>query len=157
MNPVSRRTVLKTLLASAALVTGPTRLVQAQMPAELRLGWQKGSDLAVVRARGVIERLLAQRAVAVRWVEFPAGPQMLEALAVGSIDLGEVGETPPVFSQAAGAELRYVANRPPSPHEEALLVPQASPVRTVADLSGKRVSLNKGSNVHYLSDTGLNP
>ncbi len=39
MNPISRRTVLKTLLASAALVTGPMRLVQAQMPAELRLGW----------------------------------------------------------------------------------------------------------------------
>ncbi|WP_142804197.1 hypothetical protein [Tepidiphilus sp. J10] len=77
MNPISRRTVLKTLLASAALVTGPMRLVQAQMPAELRLGWQKGSDLAVVRARGVIERLLAQHAAAVRWVEFPAGPQHL--------------------------------------------------------------------------------
>lgn len=150
MNPVSRRTVLKTLFASAALALGPARLVRAQTPGELRLGWQKGSDLAVVRARGTFDRALAQRGVSVRWIEFPAGPQMLEALAVGSIDLGEVGETPPVFSQAAGAELRYVANRPPSPREEALLVPQNSPLRTVAELAGKRVVLNKGSNVHYL-------
>ena len=150
MNPVSRRIVLKTLFASAALALGPARLVRAQTPGELRLGWQKGGDLAVVRARGTLDRALAQRGVSVRWIEFPAGPQMLEALAVGSIDLGEVGETPPVFSQAAGAELRYVANRPPSPREEALLVPQNSPLRTVADLAGKRVVLNKGSNVHYL-------
>lgn len=150
MNPVSRRTVLKTLFVSAALALGPTRFVRAQTPGELRLGWQKGSVLAVMRARGTLDRALAQGGVSVRWIEFPAGPQMLEALAVGSIDLGEVGETPPVFSQAAGAELRYVANRPPSPREEALLVPQDSPLRTVAQLAGKRVALNKGSNVHYL-------
>ena len=38
------------------------------------------------------------------WVEFPAGPQMLEALNVGSIDLGSTGDIPPIFAQAAGAD-----------------------------------------------------
>ena len=76
MNPVSRRTVLKTLFVSAALALGPTRFVRAQTPGELRLGWQKGSVLAVMRARGTLDRALAQGGVSVRWIEFPAGPQM---------------------------------------------------------------------------------
>ncbi len=38
----------------------------------------------------------------------PAGPQMLEALAVGAVDFGSVGNTPPIFAQAADEELSYV-------------------------------------------------
>jgi sulfonate transport system substrate-binding protein len=74
----------------------------------------------------------------------------LEALNVGSIDFAYTGETPPIFAQAAGAPLVYVAYDPVSPQAEAILVQKDSPIRTVADLKGKRVALNKGSNVHYL-------
>jgi sulfonate transport system substrate-binding protein len=58
------------------------------------------------------------------WVEFPAGPQMLEALNVGSIDLGSTGDIPPIFAQAAGADLVYVGVEPPKPKAEVILVPK---------------------------------
>lgn len=116
----------------------------------IRIGWQKGSDLAIIKARGVFENTLKQHGIAVQWVEFPAGPQMLEGLNVGGIDLGVVGETPPVFAQVADSNLLYVGAEPAAPLGEALLVPHASTIRTLADLKGKRVVLNRGSNVHYL-------
>jgi sulfonate transport system substrate-binding protein len=73
-----------------------------------------------------------------------------------------VREAPPIFAQAAGADLLYVAHEPPAPKGEAILVPKESPIRSVADLKGKRVALNKGSNVHYLlvqalAKAGLTP
>jgi sulfonate transport system substrate-binding protein len=88
--------------------------------------------------------------VTVEWTEFPAGPQLLEAMNVGSIDFAITGETPPIFGQAAGTPLVYVGYEPPSPAGEAIVVPQDSPITSVAELAGKRVALNKGSNVHYL-------
>lgn len=117
---------------------------------EIRVGWQKGSDLAIIKAKGVFEKALNQRGITVRWTEFPAGPQMLEALNVDGIDLGSVGETPPVFAQVAKANLVYVGVEPPAPTGEALLVPKDSTIKTLADLKGKRIVLNRGSNVHYL-------
>src|SRR5690606_36750662 len=79
---------------------------------------------------------------------------------VGSVDYGVTGETPPVFAQAADADLLYVAHEPPAPTGEAILVPKDSPLRSVAEHKGKKVALNKGSNVHYLlvralQDAGL--
>jgi sulfonate transport system substrate-binding protein len=84
------------------------------------------------------------------WTEFPSGPPLLEALNVGAIDFGNTGEAPPIFAQAAGAPIQYVAYEPPAPKGEAILVPKDSPLKSVADLKGKKVALNKGSNVHYL-------
>jgi hypothetical protein len=66
------------------------------------------------------------------------------------VDFGTVGEAPPIFAQAAGANLVYVGNEPPSPGSEAIVVPKDSKLRSLADLKGKKVVLNKGSNVHYL-------
>ena len=88
--------------------------------------------------------------VAVQWVEFPAGPQLLEGLNVGSVDVGYVGEAPPIFAQAAGANFVYIGNDPAAPEAEALVVPKDSPIKSVADLKGRKVALNKGSNVHFL-------
>ncbi|WP_329803748.1 PhnD/SsuA/transferrin family substrate-binding protein, partial [Escherichia coli] len=75
----------------------------------------------------------------------PAGPQMLEALNVGSIDLGSTGDIPPIFAQAAGADLVYVGVEPPKPKAEVILVPENSPIKTVADLKGHKVAFQKGS------------
>lgn len=145
-----RRLVLKSLLAAAAAPLAlATPIASANTP-EIRIGWQKGSTLSIVKARGNLEARLKAEGVKVTWTEFPAGPQMLEGLNVGSIDIGVVGETPPVFAQAAGADLVYVGNEPPAPRAEKVLVPKDSPIRTLTDLKGKRVVLNKGSNVHYL-------
>jgi sulfonate transport system substrate-binding protein len=116
----------------------------------VRVGYQKYGGLNVVKAQGEFDRLLAARGIHVDWFLFPAGPQLLEALNAGSIDLGHTGESPPIFAQAAGVPLVYIGNEPPYPAGEAILVPKDSNIRSVADLKGEKVALNKGSNVHYL-------
>jgi sulfonate transport system substrate-binding protein len=93
---------------------------------------------------------MARSGVLVEWIGFPAGPQLLEALNAGSIDFGHAGDTPPILAQAAGVPFVYVAHEPSRPHAEAILVPDGSPLKSLADLKGRRVALNKGSNVHYL-------
>nr|WP_244610074.1 sulfonate ABC transporter substrate-binding protein [Lampropedia puyangensis] len=153
---VSRRQALRAVTAAALLVSGTgAGPLQAQTPAAaskgvrvLRIGNQKGL-LSLLKARGTLEQKLAPLGVRVTWTEFNAGPVQLEALNVGSIDFGDVGEAPPIFAQAAGAPLAYVASSPPRPQLEALIVPKDSPIQSVADLKGKRLAFNKGSNVQF--------
>ncbi|HYP34055.1 MAG TPA: sulfonate ABC transporter substrate-binding protein [Burkholderiaceae bacterium] len=140
------------VLAATALglASAPTSS-QAEPARELRIGFQKSASLLVLqKAQGTLEKRLAPQGVAVKWVEFPAGPQLLEGLNVGAVDVGYVGEAPPIFAQAAGARFVYVGNDPAAPATEALVVPKGSPLKSVAELKGKRIALNKGSNVHYL-------
>ena len=156
MRPFILRRGVVALLA-AAVSFGV--VLEAQADA-LRIGYQKYGTLVLLKARGTLEKRLAEQGVDVQWTEFPGGPQLLEGLNVGSIDFGVTGETPPVFAQAAGADLLYVAYEPPAPTSEAILVPKDSPIKSVKDLKGKKVVLNKGSNVHYLlvralEDAGL--
>ena len=145
----SRRFMLLATLVVTALCAAPNAFTQGKAE-PLRIGFQKYGTLTILKARGDLEKRLAAQGIEVRWSEFPAGPQMLEALNVGSIDFGTVGEAPPIFAQAAGADLVYVANQPPAPKGEAILVQKDSPLKSMADLRGKKVALNKGSNVHYL-------
>jgi sulfonate transport system substrate-binding protein len=146
-----RRWLQRSLHAGAALGLARTLPAWAQNKTEtLRIGYQKYGTLTVLKARGDLEKRLAPQGIDVKWTEFPAGPQLLEGLNVGSIDFGTVGEAPPIFAQAAGADLVYVANQPPAPLAEAIVVPKDSPLKSVAELKGKKVALNKGSNVHYL-------
>jgi sulfonate transport system substrate-binding protein len=154
MNPIvgiGRRKASAVLLSALIAVAG----LSASLPvlaqgAQVRIGFQKYGTLTVLKAKGDLEKRLAKLGVTVRWVEFPAGPQLLEGLNVGSIDFGTVGEAPPIFAQAAGADLVYVANEPPAPASEAIVVPKGSAIHSVAALKGKKIALNKGSNVHYL-------
>ncbi|MFV1942216.1 sulfonate ABC transporter substrate-binding protein [Pseudomonas luteola] len=143
VKPLHRRWVAALLLALSLDAT-------VQAAETLRVGYQKYGTLVLLKARGTLEKRLAEQGVTVQWTEFPGGPQLLEGLNVGSIDFGVTGETPPVFAQAAGADLVYVAHEPPAPTSEAILVPKDSPIQTLADLKGKKIVLNKGSNVHYL-------
>ena len=123
----------------------------AQAAKELRIGYQKSASLFVLqKAQGTLEKQLAPLGVGVKWVEFPAGPQLLEGLNVGAVDVGYVGEAPPIFAQAAGAKFVYIGFDPAAPRAEAILVTKDSPIRSVADLKGRKVALNKGSNVHFL-------
>ncbi|WP_035061375.1 sulfonate ABC transporter substrate-binding protein [Andreprevotia chitinilytica] len=139
-----KRTLATLILAAIGLVTA------AAQADTLRIGYQKYGTLTILKARGTLEPRLKALGWDVKWTEFPAGPQLLEGLNVGAIDFGTTGEAPPVFAQAAGANLVYVGNEPPTPTAEAIVVPKGSPIKSVADLKGKKVVLNKGSNVHYL-------
>lgn len=120
--------------------------------AGITIGFQKSSGLlGILKHQGTLEK----SGQAVRWVEFPAGPQMLEALNAGSIDFGSTGAPPPVFAQAAGIDLLYVAAEPAPVTSEAIFVPKDSPVRSVAALKGKRVAFQKGSGSHFLLASAL--
>lgn len=150
VSPVSRRRFLTTLgatLASAALPASAWAKFQSD---QLRIGYQKAaSTLVLLKASGTLETRLAPVGIKVTWTEFPAGPQLLEGLNVGAIDFGYEGEAPPVFAQAAGADFVYTAYELPTPHAEGVVVAKASPIRDVAGLMGKKIGLNRGSDVHW--------
>ena len=141
------------VVAAVALIVSfiSAASAHAQGKGELRIGYQKSASLFVLqKAQGTLEKKLAPLGFGVKWVEFPAGPQLLEGLNVGAVDVGYVGEAPPIFAQAAGAKFVYFGYDPAAPRAEAILVTKDSPIKSVADLKGKKVALNKGSNVHYL-------
>jgi sulfonate transport system substrate-binding protein len=138
---------------AAAPSTSPVSTSNSTQGAEsnvVRIGYQKYGTLFLLKARGNLDERLKKEGVSVQWVQFPAGPQLLEGLNAGSIDYGSTGETPPIFAQAAGAPLVYAGNEPSDPKGEAILVPKGSTLQKVEELKGKKVALNKGSNVHYL-------
>lgn len=133
----------------ATLLAG--RPAQAENASKaLRIGYQKAGLLAVARREKTIEKRLEADGVDVTWVEFAAGPPLLEALNVGSIDFGWTGDAPPIFAQAAGANLVYVGAAPSNGKGEAIIVKEGSPVKTVADLKGKKIAVTKGSSAHNL-------
>jgi sulfonate transport system substrate-binding protein len=161
MNPIelqmTRRKVLA-MVGAAAFIACPSNAAEKVV----RIGVQKYGTLIILRERHSLEQALQPLGWSVAWHEFPGGPQLLEALTAGALDFGTTGEAPPIFAQAAGSPLLYVAYEPPSPAGEAILVPKDSPIASVADLKGRAVALNKGSNVHYLlvqalASAGLTP
>lgn len=150
-----RRTLglLSAIVLAHAPLFANTALAQGKNEANtttLRIGFQKYGTLTLLKGTGALDKRLAERGISVKWSEFPAGPQLLEGLNVGSIDFGTTGEAPPIFAQAAGADLVYVANEPPAPQGEAIIVAKDSTIKAVSELKGKKIALNKGSNVHYL-------
>ncbi len=141
------RKIIKLVLAG--LLSVSTIAVAAESsPEALRIGYQKAVLVWCWQKPPVTGKRYPQTKIS--WVEFPAGPQMLEALNVGSIDLGSTGDIPPIFAQAAGADLVYVGVEPPKPKAEVILVAENSPIKTVADLKGHKVAFQKGSSSHNL-------
>jgi sulfonate transport system substrate-binding protein len=149
-----RRQLLKVVGITAASWGLGVRWAQAQGsagkdPEQLRIGYQKSAvNLVILKQQGALEKRFPNTKVT--WVEFPAGPQLLEALSVGSLEFGLTGDSPPVFAQAAGKDLLYVGAEPPKPDSSAVLVQHDSPIKTLAELKGRKVALQKGSSAHYL-------
>jgi sulfonate transport system substrate-binding protein len=143
------------LFFSAAFNLSARRLAFADTLKELRVGYQKTGVLLVVKARKQLEKRFASRGLAVRWVEFPSGPPLLEALNADGVDYGYTGDTPPIFAQAARANIRYVGVIPARGYGQAIVVLDASPMKTLSDLKGKKVGVAKGSSAHNLLVTAL--
>jgi sulfonate transport system substrate-binding protein len=114
----------------------------ADKSGKLRIGYQRFGGLSLVKARGDYPDAT--------WSLFDSGPALTEALKAGAIDMGQTGEAPPVFAAAAKTEFKVVGVGAPSPRSEAVLVKASKGYKTFADLKGKTVALNKGSNVHWL-------
>jgi sulfonate transport system substrate-binding protein len=114
---------------------------------EIRIGYQKTGVLVIARQQAVLEKRFAGKQIGIKWVEFTSGPPLLEAMSTGSVDLGAVGDTPPIFAQAANANIVYVAGSRIT-NGQGILVPANSGIRTIADLKGKRVGFTKGTSAH---------
>jgi sulfonate transport system substrate-binding protein len=150
----SRRTIIAGL--SAALLLGfAAAPAMAQELKEIRIGFQKGGIFPAVKARGTLESVLKSRGIQVKWVEFQFGPPILEAINTGNIDFGYTGDAPPIFAQAARANLLYVAALPSAGANEAIIVPENSPIKTLADLKGKKIGFAKGSSAHNTTVAAL--
>ena len=124
--------------------------------AVLRIGFQKGEPVLVAAKQNRdFETLLNPLGIGVSWTEFAFGPPILEAMRVGSIDFGGVGDTPPIFAQAAHADLVYVAARPSTGDGSAVLVPPGSTLQSLHDLRGKKVAFARGSSAQNLTLAAL--
>jgi sulfonate transport system substrate-binding protein len=145
----TRRTLIAgvalALLGSMGIASSP---VAAQQLKEVQIGFQRAGLFPAVKQRRTVEDALKPRGIEVKWVEFSFGPPLLEALNTGNIDFGYTGDSPPIFAQAARANLLYVAALPTSGGNEAIVVPADSPIKTLADLKGKKIGFAKGSSSH---------
>ncbi|KQW68706.1 MULTISPECIES: sulfonate ABC transporter substrate-binding protein [unclassified Methylibium] len=158
----SRRALLEGAL-KLGLAVGTAAIgrgAHAAEPKLLRIGYQKFNTLNILKGAGSLEAALKPLGYGVQWFEFATGPVLLEALNAGSIDFGHAADTPSVFAQAAGVNAVYLAAEQPYPQGIAILVPKDSPLKSVAELKGKKVAIGRGWNVQYLlvralEDAGL--
>lgn len=149
---MQRRKFLKSVMVAAAFAaTSSAASAQTSRSPlkEIRIGYQKTGVLVIARQQATLERHFAGKGIQIKWVEFTSGPPLLEAMSVGSVDFGAVGDSPPIFAQAAGANIVYAAGQRIT-NGQGILVPQNSPIRTIADLKGKRVGFTKGSSAHNI-------
>ncbi|MFT4190895.1 MAG: aliphatic sulfonate ABC transporter substrate-binding protein [Comamonas sp.] len=149
-HPTRRRAA--TSLFAGTLALAMPLAGRAQPAKTLRIGYQKSSTLiTILKAQRTLEEQLAPRGVQVSWHEFTSGQPLLEALNTGNVDLSaDVADTVPLFAQAVGAELTYYARESPAPAAQAIVVREDSPIRTAADLKGKKIGFAKAAGAHYL-------
>jgi sulfonate transport system substrate-binding protein len=147
---MKRREFIKLSLGTVAVAALSSQARGEAAPKEIRIGTQKGGFFPAVKARHTVEDVFKPLGVDVKWVDFQFGPPLLEAINVGSVDFGYVGDSPPIFAQAANARIRYVAAVKQLGTTQAIVVPQDSTIKTLADLKGKRVAFGKGSSAHNL-------
>lgn len=139
------RSIIAGMLTLASLAILPARVQAQDKPTEIRIGTQKGGFFPAVRQRHTVEDVFKPLGIEIKWVDFQFGPPLLEAINVGAVDFGFVGDSPPIFAQAGGARIRYVAAVKSDGNNQAIIVPKDSPIKTVADLKGKRIAFGKGS------------
>src|SRR4051812_45545392 len=139
-----RRTVIS--IFALAATAGLTGCADDDKPAaksgKLRVGYQRFGGLSLVKARNA--------APDAEWSLFESGPAVTEALKAGAIDIGQTGEAPPIFAAAANIPFSVIGTSAPVPKGEAVLVKSAKGYKSFADLRGKTIALNKGSNVNWL-------
>lgn len=146
-----RRAFLKISLAGALGLVSSSALYAEDQPKIIRIGTQKGGFFfPAVRLRHTVENAFKPLGVDIQWVDFQFGPPLVEAINVGSVDFGYVGDAPPIFAQAAKVRIRYAAAVKQGGGTQGILVRKGSPITTLADLKGKRIAFGKGSSGHNL-------
>jgi sulfonate transport system substrate-binding protein len=147
MSGLTRRLFGVGAVLAAGLAFAPA---SAQELKEFNIGYQKTGLPIIAKQQQIVEKALESKGVTVKWVEFTAGPPLVEALNVGSIDVGWVGDAPPIFGQSTGANIVYAAALPSNGEGEAIFVKPDSPIQSIADLKGKKIGVGKGTSAHNL-------
>lgn len=145
-SPMSRRRAL-TGLAATGFVAACGR---ADAATTLKVGSQKGGAKALMLSSGALDGI----AYHIEWAEFPAAQNLLEAIGNGAVDVGAAGDAPFQFAYQSGLPIKAVSiqRADPRPSEAvAIIVPGGSPVRSIADLRGKRIATTRGSIGYYLA------
>jgi sulfonate transport system substrate-binding protein len=124
----------------------------------LNVGDQKGTGAeALLEASGLLKTLPFK----VNWDDFTSGPPILEAASAGSVDIGGVGDAPPVFAASGGEGIVVVGAREvPTGDQDAVVVPKGSSITSISQLKGKKIAYGSGSSANYqlltvLSTAGL--
>lgn len=130
---------------------------QAADDITLRIGFLRGpTDLALAKEKGSLEKALAAHHVKIEWAgPFSAAAPAYEALNAGSIDLTTGSSTAFVTAIAAGLPLRFFAYQAMPENGEGIVVRNQSNIRTLNDLRGKKVAVNKGGTGEYLLSRAL--
>jgi sulfonate transport system substrate-binding protein len=119
----------------------------------LTIGDQKGTGAqALLQASGLISKLPFK----VNWTDFTSGPPMLQAMGSGSVDIGGVGDAPPVFAASGGEQVAIAGARTTPGAAAALVVPKNSPITSITQLKGKKIAVAQGSSADYHLLTVLN-
>ncbi|MBD1843427.1 aliphatic sulfonate ABC transporter substrate-binding protein [Cyanobacteria bacterium FACHB-63] len=146
-NPITQQPAV----SPSAVVSSASGGTPSDNAKEVRIVRSKQlTALAVLEKQGTLDKALEPLGFKVKWSEFAAGPQQLEALKVGALDIAHTAESPPVFAQASGTPLVYLATMPRNGKPVALLIPKDSPAQSIADLKGKKIAVQKASIGHYL-------
>lgn len=143
---MKRRTLLKLAAGSAAAGSlSPLSLAVAAPLKELRLDYAYYSPTSLVLRRfGWLEEDFKNDGVSIRWVLSAGSNRALEYLNANSIDIGSSAGLAALLAKANGNPIKtpYIYSRP---EWTALVVPKDSPIRSVADLKGKKVAATKGT------------
>ena len=130
--------------------TAKTKNAPSNLTKIVRIGHQPFGALFYLKAQGSLETRLAKMGWFVEWTEFLAGSPILEAIGKGKIDLGYAGVAPPIFAQSEGIPFVYIANDSALARSIGIIVRQDSPIRTLADLKGKKIAVTQKTAGHYL-------
>lgn len=138
------RIVVATLLGCSLLLGGGAHAADLQ---PLLVANQKSSLKILLESSGELKDVPYH----IEFSEFAAAAPLGEALNAGAVDIGALGDAPYVFALGAGAPLKVVSiTHAEGRFSTSILVPKDSPLKTVADLKGKRIVTNRGSIGHFL-------
>jgi sulfonate transport system substrate-binding protein len=147
-----RRLFCIALVASAILFASPAGKPYAFAGDVLRIGWLKApNDITLAKSHGSLEKALGEQGVSVSWVgPFAAAAPALEALNADTIDITAGSSTSSISGLAAKIPFVIFAYQKMSPGAEGILVKRGSPIKSIADLVGKTVAVNRGGTGEYL-------
>jgi sulfonate transport system substrate-binding protein len=145
-----RRLFLAALVGAVLMTTG-AHDARAADPVVLHVGDQKGGNRSLLEISGLASDLPYR----IEWSEFPAAAPILEALNAGALDVGYTGDLAFLSVYATGAPIKAIGGTRSDAKTQAILVRQDSPIKSAADLKGKRLAGTRGGWGQFLIDATL--